>query len=257
MRNLLLALSLALSWLGIARADVATAPAAAISQAAPSIVSADAVGDKIAAALAAHLPVAGRYHVAFADPAFALSLPAAAQGRYEIATLSFDAMRQAFAGSLSFTAANGQSQLVAITGTAYPVIEVPALAHDVAMNEVISATDLMTIELPAERASATLITGAGDVAGQAARRPLRARQPIFNFDIKKPVLVKKGDLVTLVFSLPGIELTAAGQALADGGKGDVVAVINARSHRTIEGRVSAAGTVAVQAPTAALALAQQ
>ena len=252
MRELILALSLALSWLGVARAEMPIAPPAP-----PAIVTADKIAAKIADALAARLPVAGRYHVAFADPAFALSLPATAQGRYEIASLSFDAMRQAFAGSLTFAGANGQPQLVGIVGTAYPVIEVPALAHDVAMNDVIAPQDLMTIELPAERAGATLITSADDLAGQAARRPLRARQALFTFDVKKPVLVKKGELVTLVFSLPGIELTAAGQALADGGKGDVIAVLNARSHRTIEGRVSAAGTVAVQAPAASLALAQQ
>ncbi|MBI1210584.1 MAG: flagellar basal body P-ring formation protein FlgA [Alphaproteobacteria bacterium] len=254
MRKLLLAISLALSWLGIARADVAvsTPPAPA----APTIVSADAIAAKIADALSARLPVSGHYHVAFADPAFALSLPAAAQGHYQIANLSFDAMRQAFAGNLSYAGANGQPQLVGIVGTAYPAIEVPALAHDVAINDVIGPQDLMTIELPAERASTTLITNADDLAGQAARRPLRARQPIFAFDVKKPVIVKKGELVTLVFSLPGIELTAAGQALADGGKGDVIAVLNARSRRTIEGRVSAAGTVSVQTPTASLALAQ-
>ena len=252
MRQLILALSLALSWLGVARAETQIAPPAP-----PAIVTADKIAAKIADALAARLPVAGRYHVAFADPVFALSLPATAQGRYEIASLSFDAMRQAFAGSLTFAGANGQPQLVGIVGTAYPVIEVPALAHDVAMNDVIAPQDLMTIELPAERAGATLITSADDLAGQAARRPLRARQALFTFDVKKPVLVKKGELVTLVFSLPGIELTAAGQALADGGKGDVIAALNARSHRTIEGRVSAAGTVAVQAPAASLALAQQ
>src|SRR5689334_320953 len=145
MRKLLLALSLALSWLGIARAEAPIVPT-------QTIVAADAVASKIADALASKLPVSGHYHVAFADPAFALSLPASAQGRYEIANLSFDTTRQAFAGALSFTAANGQPQLVGIAGSAYPVIEVPALAHDAAINEVISAQDIMMIELPAERA---------------------------------------------------------------------------------------------------------
>jgi flagella basal body P-ring formation protein FlgA len=251
MRKLLLALSLALSWLGIARAEAPVVLGADT----PTLVTADTVAAKIGDALASKLPVAGRYHVTFADPAFVLSLPAMAQGRYEIASLSFDATRQAFAGALSFAGANGQPLLVGIAGSAYPVIEVPALTHDAAINDVIGPQDIMMIELPAERASTALFTSADDLAGEAARRPLRARQPIYAFDVKKPVIVKKGELVTLVFSLPGIELTAQGQALADGGKGDVISVLNARSHRTIEGRVSAAGTVAVQAPTASLALA--
>jgi flagella basal body P-ring formation protein FlgA len=249
MRQLILALSLALAWFGVARtAEIAPPP--------PAIVSGETIAARIAETFAVRLPVAGRYHVAFADPAFALSVSPTVQTRFEIATLSFDATRQAFGGSVSYVDVNGQSQIVAISGTAYAVIDVPALSHDVASGDVIGPQDLTTVEIPAERVSTTLITSADDIAGQAARRGLRARQPLYAYDVKKPVVVKKGELVTIVFSLPGIELTAAGQALADGGKGDVIAVLNARSRRTIEGRVSGAGTVSVQAPNAALALAQ-
>jgi flagella basal body P-ring formation protein FlgA len=248
MHRIILALSIALAWLGVARAE---------QVAAPTIVTGDTIAAKIAETLAARIPVAGRYHVAFADPAFALTLPAAAQGRFDIATLTFDATRQAFAASVTFAGAAGQLQIANVTGTAYPAIDVPALAHDLAPGEVIADQDLVTIELPAERASATLVTGADMLTGQAARRPLRARQPIFNYDVKKPVVVKKGELVTIVFALPGLELTAAGEALSDGGKGDVIPVLNARSRRTIEGRVSGAGTVSVQSSTTALAVAQQ
>jgi len=248
MHRIILALSIALAWLAVARAA---------EVAAPTIVTGDAIATKIAETLAARIPVAGRYHVAFADPAFALSLPASAQGRFDVAALNFDATRQAFAASFTYAGAAGQLQIANATGTAYPVIDVPALAHDLASGEVIAAPDLVTVELPAERASATLMTGADMLSGQAARRALRARQPIFSYDVRKPVIVKKGELVTIVFALPGIELTAAGQALSDGGKGDVIAVLNARSRRTIEGRVSGAGTVSVQSSTAALAVAQQ
>ena len=45
--------------------------------------------------------------------------------------------------------------------------------------------------------------------------------------------------------------------IADGGKGDVIAVLNARSRRTIEGRVSGPGTISVQTSPATLAAAQQ
>ncbi len=248
MRKIILALSIALAWLGIARAET-VAPS--------TIVAGDTIATKIAETLAARIPVAGRYHVAFADPAFVLTLPAAAQGRFDLAALTFDAARQVFAASLTYAGPSGQLQITNATGMAYPVIDVPALAHDLASGEMIGDQDLVTIELPAERASATLVTSAEMLTGQAARRPLHARQPIFAFDVKKPVIVRKGELVTIVFALPGIELTAAGQALADGGKGEVVPVLNARSRRTIEGRVSGAGTVSVQSSPAAMAVAQQ
>jgi flagella basal body P-ring formation protein FlgA len=247
MRNLILALSLALAWLGVAKADQA---------ASPLVVTSDLVAGRIAETLAQRLPVAGRYRVAFADAAFTLTLPPSAQGRFEVAALTFDAARQAFAATLSFAGAGGHAQLVSVSGTAYAVVDVPAPSHDLAPGDVVTPNDLTTIEVPAERVSTTLLTNAEAIAGQAARRALRARQPLFAFDLAKPVVVKKGTLVTLVFSLPGIELTAAGQALADGGKGDTIPVLNARSRRTIEGRVAGPGTISVQTSNAALALAQ-
>src|SRR6185436_18875297 len=113
MRNIMLALSLALAWLGVARAD---------QVAAPTLVVGETIAARIAETLSARIPVAGRYRVAFADPAFALSLPATARGRFDIATLSFDASRQAFAGALTYVGANNQLMMVNIVGTAYAVI---------------------------------------------------------------------------------------------------------------------------------------
>src|SRR5882724_11652162 len=108
MRKLMLALSIALAWFGIARADQVTAP---------TIVAGDTLAAKIAETLGARIPAGARYHVAFADPAFALTLPATAQGRFDVAAVNYDATRQAFAANLSFLAAAGQ-QFVTVSGTA-------------------------------------------------------------------------------------------------------------------------------------------
>lgn len=247
-RKLFLALSLALTWLGIARAD---------SIAVATVIPADAAGTKIADILTTRVPTVGRYRVTFADPAFSLTLPASAQGQYTIAALSYDATRRNFAASFGYTGENGQPLYVNVAGSAVPMIDVPAPARDIATGEVVAASDIVMIEVPAERASATLITTADTVAGQAARRGLRARQPLFTYDLKKFALIKKGDLINITFAMPGIELSVSGQALMEGGQGDVISVLNVRSRRTVEGRITGAGNVIVQAATATLAAAQQ
>jgi len=244
MRELILAVSLALVWTNAAGADTPGADA---------IVTADAIAARVSEAIAARDPTSGRYHVALADPAYQLVLPAAAQGRYGIAALTFDPARRSFAATLSYTNQAGATEYVRLGGGALAVIDVPALNRDIAIGETIAESDLTTIELAAERASGTLLTSAASLAGQAARRQLRAGTPLFTYDVKKPVLVKKGDLVTVVYSLPGIELTSQGQALADAAKGETVAILNTRSRRTIEARVTGAGTVSVSTPGATLA----
>jgi flagellar basal body P-ring formation protein FlgA len=234
MRNLILALSLALACTGTAAAD--------------SYATADAIAARISQSIAARLPTPGRYRVTLADPAYQLNLPAQAKGRYDIAALTFDPTRQSFAATLGYTGSLGTMEYVRITGGALAVLDVPALSHDIALGETIADSDLTSVEIAADRASGALLTSPESLVGFAARRPLRARMPLFAHDIKKPVLIKKGELVTIHFGIPGIELTSQGQAQADAAKGDTVPVLNTHSRRTVEARVIGAGAVSVSTP---------
>ncbi len=240
MRKLILAISLTLS-------------SSAGAAAADTYVTADAIAARISQAIAARLPTQGRYRVMLADPAYRLNLPLEAKGRYEIAALTFDPARQSFDATLGFTGQMGTMEYVRFGGGALAVLDVPAPARDMAIGETISEGDLTTVEIAADRASGTLLTSPESLIGQAARRALRARSPLFAYDVRQPILIKKGELVTIVFGLPGIELTAQGQAQADAASGDTVAVLNTHSRRTIEARVIGAGTVSVSSPGMTLA----
>ena len=231
------------------------AAAAAGSATADTIVTSDTIAARIADAIAARLPTPGRYRVSVADPAFQLQLPDG-QPRWDIAALTYDPQRQGFTATLSYTNAYGSQELSSLTGSAYAVVNAPALNRDVAAGEVISAADMTTIELPSDRLNGSILTASAEIAGQSARRNLRAGTPLFTYDVKKAVLVKKGELITLVFALPGIELTARGQAQSDGAKGDTISVLNSVSRRTVEARITAAGTATVTTAAATLAAAQ-
>lgn len=216
-------------------------------------VSAAAIAVRLGEAIAARLPAPGRYRVVLADPAYQLVLPVSAEGRYDIAALTFDPARQSFAAALSYTNASGEREFVRIAGHAAAVVAVPALIRDVAPGETITVDDLTTIEVPAGRAAPTLVTSPAEVTGRAARRMLRAHTPLFANDVKKPVVIKKGELVTVVYAAGGIELSAQGQAQSDAGDGDTVQILNTRSRRTIEARVVGPGMASVTAPAARLA----
>lgn len=230
--------------------------AGAAAAKADTVVTAETIAARIAETIAGKIPTAGRYRVTLADPAYQLVLPAAARDRYDIAALTFDPTRQSFSATLGYANQAGANEYVRLVGSALAVVDAPALARDVAIGDTILESDLTTIELPADRVSASLLTSSVSLAGQAARRPLRAHAPLFSYDVKKPVVVKKGELVMVVYALPGIELTAQGQAQADAGKGDTVSILNTRSRRTIEARVVGPGMVSVAGPGATLAAAR-
>jgi flagella basal body P-ring formation protein FlgA len=126
-------------------------------------------------------------------------------------------------------------------------IELVVPSHDIARGAVIEDDDLTTKLIPALRASNTVIRDAEDVVGREAKRPLRAGEMIRGSDLKKPTLVAKGATVTMVFEVPGMALTSIGRALAEGGEGDTIAVLNPTSYRQVSAVITGPGTVHVGA----------
>jgi flagella basal body P-ring formation protein FlgA len=59
-------------------------------------------------------------------------------------------------------------------------------------------------------------------------------------------MLKKGDVVTLIYEVPGMTLTALGRAVSDAAAGDVISIVNSQSHRTVEAKVTTAGTAIVE-----------
>jgi flagellar basal body P-ring formation protein FlgA len=218
---------------------------------AETAVTADAIATRISETIAARLPSPGRYKVLLADPGYQLTLPDAAQGRYDIAALTFDPSRKSFTAALAYTNAGGEREYVRIGGAAAAVVTVPALLRDVAQGETISDADLTTIEIAAGSLGAQILTSSTNIAGLTARRMLRANVALQTYDIKKPILIKKGELVTVTYAEDGIELTAQGQAQAEAGLGDTVPILNTRSRRTIDARVTGSGSATVLVPNAA------
>ena len=72
---------------------------------------------------------------------------------------------------------------------------------------------------------------------------VNAGQPFRGDDVRRPIIVTKGETVTMQFSVPGVELSAMGRAMSEGGIGDTVTVQNPASYRMISATVIAPGTV--------------
>ncbi len=69
----------------------------------------------------------------------------------------------------------------------------------------------------------------------------------------KPELVQRNETVTLVYQVPGITLTVRGKAVEGGAEGDVIAVLNEQSKRTVQGVVAGPGRVIISTGTPRLA----
>jgi flagellar basal body P-ring formation protein FlgA len=85
----------------------------------------------------------------------------------------------------------------------------------------------------------------GDLTGRHARRALSAGTVVSNDLLATDLLIKRGQQVTLLASVGGIEVRASGKALTDGGAADRVRVQNLNSLRIVEGLVESADIVRI------------
>jgi flagellar basal body P-ring formation protein FlgA len=120
--------------------------------------------------------------------------------------------------------------------------------HDIARGDTISEGDLTYTMVDGAALMSGIPTKIEEVKGMEARRELSAGQPFRADDVRRPIVITKGQTVTMQFNVPGVELTAMGRAMTEGGVGDTVTVQNPVSYRMISGIVTAPGTVRATGP---------
>ena len=116
-------------------------------------------------------------------------------------------------------------------------------AHDIARGDTIGENDLTFATVDGNALMSGVPTKMDEVKGMQARRVLSAGQPFRGEDVRRPIIVTKGQTVTMQFAAPGVELSAMGRAMSEGGVGDTVTVQNPVSYRMVSATVVAPGTV--------------
>jgi flagellar basal body P-ring formation protein FlgA len=84
------------------------------------------------------------------------------------------------------------------------------------------------------------------VLGQVLRRNLSAGEVLTPGMLHPPLLVRRGQVVTLTAGAEGFSVSTQGVALQSGERGALVRVRNSRSKRVVQGVVTGSGQVSVQ-----------
>lgn len=190
--------------------------------------------------------VRGKNHVLrLNNTARQFTIPAAAGfAAVKISRLHYDDRSGGFTALLSLPAADGRRE-ESLTGRLEVTASIPVITVPMSVGDVIGERDIGWIEIPARQLSHSIVTSADELVGMAARRGLRPDSPIRTSDVQRPILVKRGSLVTMLVTSDRLSLTAVGQALENGSKGDRIRVNNTSSSTTVEGIVISAREVRV------------
>ena len=205
-------------------------------------------GEEIHAALRSELEkrgIAKGSEVEFTNRRISVYLPIGVPATLAVQNLNYERRTGRFTATVTAPANHPSSTSLVVTGRVYKVIEVPVLNRRVPKGETITTDDIDWIRLPASQVRRNIIVDENRLIGKTPRRGLRAGQPIRNGDVRAPVVVAKGSLVTMILKTRNMILTSKGRAIENGAIGDTVKIMNTRSKTVVEAVVAGANRVTV------------
>jgi flagellar basal body P-ring formation protein FlgA len=205
-------------------------------------VPAEAIITELRHELGSRLP-GGQSELTLDNADLRLLVPAGAKPSILIDAMSFDARSGRLTAYVAASAEDVTTERVRVTGRVRRLLEMPVLNRLVAPGETIAAQDIETIALPADRLNQSFVVGAADLLGKTPKRSIRPGEPIRPSDVQTPIVIRRGELVTVVLQSAALLLTAQAKALEDGTQGQAIRVSNTRSGKTLDATVNGPGTV--------------
>lgn len=211
------------------------------------IVDAVLLRDEIAMALADAAPDHD-LEIQFAGSRATIHIASDADTSINVESLEYDARSGRFAAIVAAPANDPAAPRHRVMGRAWRMMEIPVLAQRITPGHEIEARDINYKRVRADRVRSQTVQDASEMIGMSLKRNLAPQRPIRRNDLRRPVMIAKGDIVTMQFRAGGLVLTAAGRAVEDGGRNATIRIRNERSRLTIEGRIIAPGQVVVGEP---------
>jgi flagellar basal body P-ring formation protein FlgA len=210
------------------------------------LVAADAVTAALLDEIRARQPLDDG-EIQLDNPALRLAVAAEAADTIGIEGLTLDARTGRFSALISAPANDTDAERQRVSGRVFRLLKVPTLNRTVAPGETIRAGDVAFLRLRADRIAGDVVAELGELVGRTPRRPLRAHEPLRAGDIQVPIVVHKGDLVTVFLETPLMRLSAQGKALEDGAMGAAIRIANTKSNRIIDAVVTGPNLAAIAA----------
>ena len=127
----------------------------------------------------------------------------------------------------------------------YADVSAPAMAIAVAIRQIsrgamITAADVELQKVGAVPAGARRapITSLEQLIGMEARQAIQAGEIVLSDKVQAPLLVKRGDIVTVVSQSGGIRVRTTARARQDGAKGELVQVESLETRQPYDARVT-------------------
>jgi len=125
------------------------------------------------------------------------------------------------------------------------MVEVLTYVRNLNAGDVVEADDLTWGEVAAFSAPKDAPKDAEDIIGKQAKKPVRAGAAVSGRDLAMPQVIKKDDMVQVIYAADGVRLVLQGKALETAALGDAFSVLNTTSKKTIEAVATGPGRAVI------------
>lgn len=124
-------------------------------------------------------------------------------------------------------------------------VSVPAVVarEGLAKGDLVLSGQIEEVEIELSRLPDGALRSAAEAVGQQAVRPVAPGAPLKRSDLTAPLLVRRGDKLTLVAEVGPVVLSVPAVAQGEGAAGETVRVLNVQSGRTVEAVIREQGLV--------------
>ncbi|MBY6262299.1 flagellar basal body P-ring formation protein FlgA [Azospirillum sp. 412522] len=227
-----------------AAAASATVSAAAGTGLAPDVVYGMPHVEAVLSDALSRVITAGRLQMELDSRAVELRAPQGAGG-LAVENLYYSPVQGRFAAEIVVT---GSQVRLPVSGRAFGVVQIPVLSRRIIPGDVIGPGDIDWQDVRADQTTSDTAATDAQLIGMTPKRGVSTNQPVRLRDLQSPRMVDKGSMVTITLSTQSMTLTTQGKALQDGGKGEVIRVVNTQSNRIVEATVAGPNVVAVAKP---------
>lgn len=148
--------------------------------------------------------------------------------------VNFESNHKQVTGYVLWHVPNNKDYKQSFKGQINLTTQVPVLKHAVLPGQVISSEDLVLKEVDLSKVSHKYALNPDDLIGTTPRmKALKPDQIIQLHDIKKPVLIQKGEMAQIIYKGSNIQIRAQAIAKNSGIKGQTLMFVNPSSNRIL------------------------
>ncbi len=155
----------------------------------------------------------------------------------EVVHLAAASRRGQFSAIIAVPAGDPQARRITVVGQMFSVVEVPVPARALRPGNPIREGDIKWKRVRANTVRNDTVTDANEFLSLEPKRPLSANKMVQRSDLRAPVTVSKGMLVTMIFRTSSMVLTASGRALEAGSTGDFITVRNTQTNTNVDAKI--------------------